>query len=221
MTGLPFGLEFSPNNPDRVYQPSDGEYYGCSVVCGTPLVSGSFFVDINVSVLVSAFGFQQTVNESFSLPLIVEPGEGGDGPSSFALSANQGCAPLTIQGTNLLEGLARRTPGTLATDKPPNSTPPSYDAAGTYGVCPNRRDRIGVAQVNITTWWWLRRRFRRLFWLARPLLCVERSRRQHLHLRVCRRRRDAHPRWDSIPLDAGTTYIAFYDATASSPETIS
>ena len=74
VTGLPFGLEFSPNNPDGVYQPGEGEYYGCSVVCGTPLVSGSFFVDINVSVLVSAFGFQQTVNESFSLPLVVEPG---------------------------------------------------------------------------------------------------------------------------------------------------
>ena len=51
VTGLPFGLEFSPNNPNGVYQPQDGEYYGCAVVCGTPLVSGSFFVDINVTVL--------------------------------------------------------------------------------------------------------------------------------------------------------------------------
>ena len=80
VTGLPFGLEFSPNNPDGVYQPGDGEYYGCAVVCGTPLVSGSFFVDISVTVLVSAFGFQQTVNESFSLPLVVEPGAGGGDP---------------------------------------------------------------------------------------------------------------------------------------------
>ena len=80
VTGLPFGLEFTPNNPDGIYQPGNGEYYGCSVVCGTPLVSGSFFVDINVTVLVSAFGFQQTVEESFSLPLVIEPGEGGGGP---------------------------------------------------------------------------------------------------------------------------------------------
>ena len=27
VTGLPFGLEFSPNNPDGVYQPGNGEYY--------------------------------------------------------------------------------------------------------------------------------------------------------------------------------------------------
>ena len=32
VTGLPFGLEFSPNNPNGVYQPQDGEYYGCAVV---------------------------------------------------------------------------------------------------------------------------------------------------------------------------------------------
>ena len=102
VTGLPFGLEFTPNNPDGVYQPGDGEYYGCSVVCGTPLVSGSFFVDISVTVLVSAFGFQQTVQESFSLPLVVEPGAGGGDPTSFALSTTQGCTPLSIQGTNLI-----------------------------------------------------------------------------------------------------------------------
>ena len=27
VTGLPFGLEFSPSNPDGVYQPGNGEYY--------------------------------------------------------------------------------------------------------------------------------------------------------------------------------------------------
>ena len=89
VTGLPFGLEFSPNNPDGVYQPQRGILWLLSG-CGTPLVSGSFFVDINVTVLVSAFGFQQTVEESFSLPLVVEPGEGGGEPSSFSLSASQG-----------------------------------------------------------------------------------------------------------------------------------
>ena len=87
VTGLPYGLEFTPNNPSGVYQPGNGEYYGCAVVCGTPLVSGSFFVDINVTVLVSAFGFEQTVNESFSLPLTIDPGAGGGDVTSFSLSA--------------------------------------------------------------------------------------------------------------------------------------
>ena len=62
--------------------------------------SGSFFVDINVTVLVSAFGSANR-EESFSLPLVIEPGEGG-GATSFNLSATQGCSPLTVQGENLI-----------------------------------------------------------------------------------------------------------------------
>ena len=64
VSGLPFGLEFSPNNPDGVYQPGDGEYYGCSGSLRHAAEERIFFVEINVTVLVSAFGFQQTVEES-------------------------------------------------------------------------------------------------------------------------------------------------------------
>ena len=154
VTGLPFGLEFSPNNPDGVYQPENGEYYGCSVVCGTPLVSGSFFVDINVVVLVSAFGFQQTVNESFSLPLIVEPGNGGDGPSSFELNATQGCVPFEIQGTNLIADngasyLWDFDNGQTSTAFNPTFT---YNTPGTYTVnVQTEVSELALTQVNITT----------------------------------------------------------------------
>ena len=154
VTGLPFGLEFSPNNPDGVYQPENGEYYGCSVVCGTPLVSGSFFVDINVVVLVSAFGFQQTVNESFSLPLIVEPGDGGDGPSSFELNATQGCVPFEIQGTNLIADngasyLWDFGNGQTSTAFNPTFT---YNTPGTYTVnVQTEVSELALTQVNITT----------------------------------------------------------------------
>ena len=154
VTGLPFGLEFSPNNPDGVYQPENGEYYGCSVVCGTPLVSGSFFVDINVVVLVSAFGFQQTVNESFSLPLIVEPGDGGDGPSSFELNATQGCVPFEIQGTNLIADngasyLWDFGNGQTSTAFNPTFT---YNTPGTYTVnVQTEVSELALTQVNITS----------------------------------------------------------------------
>ena len=154
VTGLPFGLEFSPSNPDGVYQPGNGEYYGCSVVCGTPLVSGSFFVNINVTVLVSAFGFQQTVEESFSLPLVVEPGEGGNGPTSFSLSATQGCAPLTVQGENLiLDGGATYAwdfgNGQTSSGLNPTFT---YDTPGTYTVSlVTEVTELSLTQVNITS----------------------------------------------------------------------
>ena len=217
VTGLPFGLEFSPNNPDGVYQPGDGEYYGCSVVCGTPLVSGSFFVDINVSVLVSAFGFQQTVNESFSLPLIVEPGEGGDGPSSFALSANQGCASLTIQGTNLVEGAGATYAwdfgnGQTSTEFNPSFT---YDAAGTYTVSVQTAvTELALTQVNITTlgggWG---QDIEDVFGSPDPYFVL--SGPEGGIYTSAYADGDETPTLGgfSIPLDAGTTYnIAFYDS---------
>lgn len=154
VTGLPFGLEFSPNNPDGVYQPSNGEYYGCSVVCGTPLVSGSFFVDINVTVLVSAFGFQQTVNESFSLPLVVDPAEDSEGPSSFSLSASQGCVPFEVEGTNLIEGNGTTYLWDFGNGQTSSAFNPSfsYDSAGTYTVnVQTEVSELALTQVNITS----------------------------------------------------------------------
>ena len=154
VSGLPFGLEFSPNNPDGVYQPGDGEYYGCSVVCGTPLVSGSFFVEINVSVLVSAFGFQQTVEESFSLPLIVEPGEDSGGPTTFSLSSDQGCAPLSMQGENLILDAGASYAWDFGNGQTSSAINPTfvYDAPGTYTVSLQTEvTELALTQVNITT----------------------------------------------------------------------
>ncbi|MDA0939545.1 MAG: PKD domain-containing protein [Bacteroidetes bacterium] len=154
VTGLPFGLEFTPNNPDGVYQPGNGEYYGCSIVCGTPLVSGSFFVDINVTVLVSAFGFQQTVNESFSLPLVIEPGAGGGDPTSFSLSTTQGCAPLTVEGTNLITDAGATYSWDFGNGQTSNAFNPvfTYDSPGTYTVSVlTEITELSLTQVNITS----------------------------------------------------------------------
>jgi len=154
VTGLPFGLEFTPNNPDGVYNPGGGEYYGCAVVCGIPLVSGSFFVDINVAVLVSAFGFQQTVNESFSLPLIIEPGDGGGEPTSFSLSASQGCAPLDIQATNLITDPGASYSWDFGNGQTSNEINPAFtcDTAGTYLVSLTTSvTELALTQVNITS----------------------------------------------------------------------
>lgn len=154
VTGLPYGLEFTPNNANGVYQPQNGEYYGCSVVCGTPLVSGSFFVEINVSVLVSAFGFEQTVNESFSLPLTIDPGAGGGGATSFSLSANQGCAPFTVEGTNLIADAGASYSWDFGNGQTSNSANPvfTYDSAGTYMVSVlTEVTELSLTQVNITS----------------------------------------------------------------------
>ena len=154
VTGLPYGLEFTPNNPGGVYQPGNGEYYGCAVVCGTPLVSGSFFVDINVTVLVSAFGFEQTVNESFSLPLTIDPGAGGGDVTSFSLSATQGCSPLTVEGTNLITDAGATYSWDFGNGQTSNAFDPvfTYDSPGTYTVSVlTEITELSLTQVNITS----------------------------------------------------------------------
>jgi PKD repeat protein len=153
VTGLPFGLELTPNNPDGVYQPQDGEFYGCTIVCGTPLVSGSFFVDINVSVLVSAFGFQQTVNESFSLPLTIDPGANAGTPTSFEVNATQGCAPMNGQGTNLIEGPGASYFWDFGNGTTSTAMNPSFvlDSVGAYEVsCQTTVTELSLSQVSIT-----------------------------------------------------------------------
>ena len=217
VTGLPFGLEFSPSNPDGVYQPGNGEYYGCSVVCGTPLVSGSFFVNINVTVLVSAFGFQQTVEESFSLPLVVEPGEGGNGPTSFSLSATQGCAPLTVQGENLiLDGGATYAwdfgNGQTSSGLNPTFT---YDTPGTYTVSlVTEVTELSLTQVNITSlgggWG---QDIEDFFGSPDPYFVLSGPNGGIYTSAYADGNETPTLGGFSIPLDAGTTYnIAFYDS---------
>jgi hypothetical protein len=103
ITGLPFGLELTPDSPDGYYYPSNGDNYGCATICGTPLSAGEYFVTISVNVIATAFGFEQTLTESFSLPLTINPGE-TVANASFSVSENSGCAPLTVDVENLISG---------------------------------------------------------------------------------------------------------------------
>jgi len=103
ITGLPYGLELTPDSPDGYYYPSNGDNYGCATICGTPLSAGEYFVTISVNVIASAFGFEQSLTESFSLPLTINPGE-TVANSSFTVSENSGCAPLSVEIENLITG---------------------------------------------------------------------------------------------------------------------
>ncbi|MFT5922415.1 MAG: hypothetical protein ACI8TS_001752, partial [Flavobacteriales bacterium] len=54
VSGIPFGLDYEANSPNNTYYPSEGDNYGCTTICGTPLISGEYEVSIGVTVLVSA-----------------------------------------------------------------------------------------------------------------------------------------------------------------------
>ncbi|WP_306641270.1 T9SS type A sorting domain-containing protein [Sanyastnella coralliicola] len=137
VTGTPFGIEWQANSPDNTYFPSQGENYGCATICGTPLVPGEYLVNISVTVVVTAFGFEQEVQEGFALPLNVLPGEGGN--TSFTYNDLFGCGSLDVAFEALIDG----APGVTTYDWDFGNgnignvaTPPvqSYNDAGEYTV---------------------------------------------------------------------------------------
>lgn len=137
VSGLPFGIDYTVNDEDGTYFPSAGENYGCATLCGIPLIQGEYEVVISVDVLVIALGFEQAVQESFSLPLTVLPGEGGN--SSFAYDNLFGCGSVSSTFNALIDG----APGITSYDwdfgngetsdlaDPPTQT---FDAPGDYTV---------------------------------------------------------------------------------------
>ena len=103
--GLPAGLVFTPNILSGEYFPVQGDDYGCAVVCGTPLESGSFSVDLTVEVVASAFGVEETVFEFFSLPFTVHTPE-LENPENLVFDTDtlSGFAPLHVSCTSLYDG---------------------------------------------------------------------------------------------------------------------
>lgn len=136
VSGLPFGLEFTPNEPSGVYDPQDNEF-GCARVCGTPLGAGSFTVTISVLAHVSASGFELDVPQDFNTTITVLPGSGGN--TSFSYSPTSGCGSVTTNFTALID--ASPSPMSYAWDfgngntsggaQPPAQT---YGSPGTYVI---------------------------------------------------------------------------------------
>lgn len=102
VTGLPYGITYTTNDPDGIYYPSQGENYGCATICGTPLLPGTYNVLINVAIIADVFGFEVTDNQSFTYTIIVEPGEGGN--ASFTYDNQAGCGEVGVQFNAILEG---------------------------------------------------------------------------------------------------------------------
>ncbi|MGB1032259.1 MAG: hypothetical protein ACPGWM_06580, partial [Flavobacteriales bacterium] len=102
VSGIPFGMAFTLNDENSTYYPSDGEEHGCATVCGVPLVQGEYEITIQVSVVVVAFGIEQTVSQSFSLPLTVLPGNAGN--SLFTIDQIASCGELTVTPESLIDG---------------------------------------------------------------------------------------------------------------------
>ena len=101
VTGLPFGMELTPNEPLGIYYPQVDQY-GCARLCGTPIGSGTYTIAINISAQVEASGFTLVVPQTFGVTLVVQAGSGGN--ASFTFSPNSGCGSSDVQFTALLDG---------------------------------------------------------------------------------------------------------------------
>ncbi len=99
VSGLPFGLTYSLNDEDGVYYPSQGQNYGCATLCGTPLLLGTYSVQISVSALVTALGFELTQNETFPTTITVLPGESSAGSFSYDQPAGCGSVEVNFEAT--------------------------------------------------------------------------------------------------------------------------
>jgi hypothetical protein len=100
--GMPFGLDFSMNNANNTYYPQDGDTFGCSTICGIPLLAGEYDVVITAHVTVVALGFETEVDQDFISPFTVLPGEGGN--SSFTYDNLAGCGSLDVNFEGLIDG---------------------------------------------------------------------------------------------------------------------
>ncbi|MBL7943154.1 MAG: hypothetical protein JNM00_10330, partial [Flavobacteriales bacterium] len=94
VTGLPFGMDFTVNDDDATYYPTEGENYGCSTICGTPIIPGTYSINISVHVVAEAFGFEVEQDQSFFYTFIVLPGSGGN--TSFTFSNPAGCGTFDV-----------------------------------------------------------------------------------------------------------------------------
>jgi hypothetical protein len=136
VTGLPFGMDFTVNDDDATYFPSEGENFGCATLCGTPILPGTYSINITVDVVAVAFGFEVEQAQSFFYTFIVEPGSGGN--SGFAFSSTAGCGSFDVTFEALINLPSVTTyfwdfgNGQTSTEQFP--APVTFSGAGDYNV---------------------------------------------------------------------------------------
>ncbi|MEO1713920.1 MAG: PKD domain-containing protein, partial [Bacteroidota bacterium] len=131
VTGLPLGLEWEAN---QTFFEVATETDGCVRLCGTPLVSDSFFVLVNLNATI--FGITQTA--SFEFPLYVGPATTSN--DGFSMSNNIACGSTTVEFTNNVPSDGQTGYsytwdfGNNTTSTAENPAPVTYTEPGIYEV---------------------------------------------------------------------------------------
>ncbi|MBR9921166.1 MAG: T9SS type A sorting domain-containing protein [Bacteroidetes bacterium] len=131
VAGLPPGLDWEANQLEFVVSE---ETDGCVKICGTPIVSDSFFVEVQVDVVV--FGITNAA--SFPVSIYIAPGVASN--DGFSMSNNSGCGETTVEFTNNVPSNGNPDItyswdfGNGEFSNQENPTPVTYDQPGTYVV---------------------------------------------------------------------------------------
>lgn len=162
VSGLPFGLTYTLNDADGVYLPSEGQNYGCATLCGTPLLPGTYSVQIAVSALVTAFGLQLTQNETFPTTITVLQGESSTGSFSFDQPAGCGSVEVNFDATIVAPAPAVTTyswdfgNGQTSTQQNPSTiiydTEGEYTASLTTTVSEYKLHSVSLQSVTLFGW---------------------------------------------------------------------
>lgn len=95
VSGLPGGIVWTASESDNIYDiTSDvATQRGCVKFCGTPTAIGSYTIAVNVLAGITS-PINTTVAQSFTVPLLVTPGGGGN--SGFSFSTGSGCDSVAV-----------------------------------------------------------------------------------------------------------------------------
>ncbi len=161
VSGLPFGMSYTLNDEDGVYYPSQGQSHGCATLCGTPLLPGSYSVNVAVTAIVTAFGMEFSQNESFPTVLTVLPGESST--STFTYDPPADCGSVTVDFDATVEMPAPAITsywwdfGNGQTSSTKHPSPIMFDTEGEYEVSLTTTvahyKLQSVTLENVTTGW--------------------------------------------------------------------
>lgn len=100
VSGLPFGINWTADQPSNNYILNGMGGHGCVKLCGTPIgTPGVYNITVTVTATVDGgiFG-NQTGQQNFYMQMVLLPGTSSN--AGFAMSPTIGCEPLVVNYTN-------------------------------------------------------------------------------------------------------------------------
>lgn len=148
---LPVGLQWECSNAFNGcnYNPQVS-VNGCGLVFGTPLLAGSYLVDVNV---IADLTITQGVPFSFQLPLTILPFAPNNSNDGFTMIGALGCAPIAVAFENNNPGMMAYTWdfGNGNTSTSENPAPQIYMQPGEYVVSYTAFSNVDTIEVYTLT----------------------------------------------------------------------